>query len=80
MCSGPPCRTSVPTMSCCVWSLFSCVLRLLTSEITRCFHYHNVHNVTEWYTWLDTWSRSHIVEANCTDPFNNVNPKLVVRY
>ena len=59
---------------------FSCFLRVLTSEITGCFHHHHVHSVAAWYEWLGTWSCDYIGEADCKDPFNNVDPKLVVQY
>ena len=59
---------------------FSCFLRVLTSEITGCFHHHNVHSIASWYTWLDSWSCTHVTEAECKDQFNNVDPALVVKY
>ena len=59
---------------------FSCFLRVLSSEITGCFHHHNVHSIVSWYTWLDTWSCTHVTEADCKDQFNNVDPALVVQY
>ena len=59
---------------------FSCFLRVLTQEIIGCFHHHAAHSIADWYSWLDTWSCTHIVEADCKDQFNNVNPKLVVQY
>ena len=59
---------------------FSCFLRVLTSEITGCFHHHNVHSFASWYTWLDSWSCTHVTEADCKDEFNNVDPALVVKY
>ena len=59
---------------------FSCFLRVLSSEITGCFHHHNVHTIASWYTWLDTWSWTHVTETHCKDQFNNVNRALVVQY
>ena len=59
---------------------FSCFLRVLSSEITGCFHHHNVHSIASWYAWLDTWSCTHVTEADCKDQFNNVDPALVVQY
>ena len=59
---------------------FSCFLRVLSNEIIGCFHHHNVHSIASWNTWLDTWSCTHVTEADCKDQFNNVDPALVVQY
>ena len=52
----------------------------LTTEITGCFHHHDIPSVAGWYNWLGTWSCSHIAEADCKDQFNNVDPRCVVNY
>ena len=72
--------TPLANQLCIAARAFSCFLRILTIEITGCFHHHDIHSVAAWYNWLETWSRSNIAEADCKDQFNNVDPRCVVNY
>ena len=65
----PRCRLHIAARA------FSCFMH----EITGYFHHHSVHFTATWYTWLDSWSSTHVTEVDCNDPCNNVDPAFVVK-
>ena len=51
---------------------FTCFLRFLSEEVTRCFSHLSIQEVAGWLDDLNTWGCTVVGEADCKDPFNHI--------
>ena len=58
---------------------FTCMLRMLQTEIAHNFQYTNIQSVARWLHFVTCKGTRAITEVDCKEQFDNIHPKDVTR-